>query len=160
MTIAAATRFLLVDNQRSVIQGMTSMLRRFGCHDISSDLSQQSAFLTFGKIRPDIVVCDYDLPDGNGVDLCTRIRKYEADLDEDEELFSRSLADILSIGEASLDAENRTLFLLVTSRPTLSMVALARQYEVDAVLVKPLSSTALEIKFQQLISRREGATAA
>lgn len=49
------------------------ILRRAGCH-VSNVSNVRDAIASAGTKRPDVVLCDVKLPDGNGFQICREMR--------------------------------------------------------------------------------------
>jgi signal transduction histidine kinase len=70
-------RFLVVDDDDVSRFTHASVLRREG-HMVFEATRVREAEQMIGDYRPDVVVLDINLPDGNGIDLCRRIKKDDA----------------------------------------------------------------------------------
>lgn len=72
----AASRVLVVDNDATVLQAMTTLLDRWGCVARSvRDLAEVDAIVEAGEFMPDIVLADYHLDHGAcGLDAVARLR--------------------------------------------------------------------------------------
>ncbi|UYN94240.1 MAG: response regulator transcription factor [Enhydrobacter sp.] len=64
-------RIVLVEDDDDLRQEISEYLRRRG-HDVSACATMEESRRTLGLpgIAPDAVICDMNLPDGNGADLC------------------------------------------------------------------------------------------
>ena len=67
-------RFLVVDDHDASRFAHASVLRREG-HTVFEATRLSEAELMLRDFRPDVVVLDINLPDGNGLDFCRRIKK-------------------------------------------------------------------------------------
>jgi signal transduction histidine kinase len=72
----AGCRVLCVDNEPTVLAGMQTLLSGWGCEVLTAD-SAQSALkaLNAAQSIPDVLICDYHLDHGTGVDAIETIRK-------------------------------------------------------------------------------------
>ncbi len=67
-------RILIVDDEAEIRRIMQMHLRRKGFEvDIASGVSEASAMLQFDRVY-DLVVCDFRMPDGNGVEVFKKIK--------------------------------------------------------------------------------------
>jgi CheY-like chemotaxis protein len=64
---------LVVDNEPAVLDGMLTLLTGWGC-EVSTAGSDEEATARIGAARPDIVIADYHLDDGDGLTLIGRLR--------------------------------------------------------------------------------------
>ncbi len=71
---AAATRILVVDDEESLADMLTTALR-FAGYDVKSEATGFDALQTIKAESPDLVVLDVNLPDIDGFEVCRRIRK-------------------------------------------------------------------------------------
>lgn len=65
---------LLVEDDASLNRGISLKLSREGYTVHSADCIQKARIL-FRENNISLIICDIDLPDGNGLDFCTEIRK-------------------------------------------------------------------------------------
>jgi len=65
---------LCIDNDPQILNGMTVLLSGWGCHVITApDLEEAQSQLGKG-VRPDVLLVDYHLDEGNGIDTITALR--------------------------------------------------------------------------------------
>ena len=84
-------RVLLVDDHDVVREGLRALLRRSPEIEISGEAATAaSAVAEAERLKPDVVVLDVRLPDGNGVEVCRDIR---ANRPETKVLMLTSYAD-------------------------------------------------------------------
>ena len=69
----AGLRVLCIDNEQSILEGMTLLLSGWDCRVIAA-LSAEDALNKLQAIRPDVMIADYHLDDGTGIDAINRIR--------------------------------------------------------------------------------------
>ncbi len=66
---------LCIDNDPQILDGMTVLLSGWGCHvHTAGDLEEAQAQLRKGP-RPDVLLVDYHLDQGNGIDLIGSLRE-------------------------------------------------------------------------------------
>ena len=80
MNAPAPLRLLLVDDSEVVRMGLRALLTTAGGIEIVGDAATVAAGIAAGeRLRPDIVLLDIRLPDGNGVDACRRLLQVAPD---------------------------------------------------------------------------------
>ncbi len=78
----AGTVVLCVDNDLTILDGMETLLKGWGCEVFKApDLATSIATVAHNKISPDGLLVDYHLDDGNGIDAVVELRRcFGADL--------------------------------------------------------------------------------
>ncbi len=73
---------LCIENEPQVLAGMEALLSNWGTHVLgASDLEAALALIKKSGVRPDVLLIDYHLDEGNGVDAIVRLRQdFGADL--------------------------------------------------------------------------------
>jgi len=65
----------IVDDHKIVVEGIEEVIRRSGVAEvIAKAYSVKECRETLAAIRPDVLLLDIGLPDGNGMDLCPEIK--------------------------------------------------------------------------------------
>lgn len=78
---ALMTRVFLVDDHEIVRRGIAQLIdAEPGLEVIGEADTVRAAYGRIAATRPDVVVMDVHLPDGNGIDLCRRIRSDDPDI--------------------------------------------------------------------------------
>jgi DNA-binding response OmpR family regulator len=77
--VTYAEKVLIVDDDLELSEMLTSYLQR-EAFDIATAADLATGWDAISRTRPDLLVLDLMLPDGNGLDLCRRIRKDDAAL--------------------------------------------------------------------------------
>jgi DNA-binding response OmpR family regulator len=72
--MAAETRILLVEDEASISEPLTSALEREGFAPVVARTAAEALELA-DRTRPDVILLDLMLPDGDGRDVCREIRK-------------------------------------------------------------------------------------
>jgi CheY-like chemotaxis protein len=71
----AGLAVLCIDNDPQILDGMTVLLSGWGCHvHTAGDLEEARAQLRKGP-RPDVLLVDYHLDQGNGIDVIVSLRE-------------------------------------------------------------------------------------
>ena len=68
------TRILLVDDDDYLRSVLSSQLRNKGVMAFAEASRASEAFDQIDTFKPDLVLLDMELPDGNGLDICQRLR--------------------------------------------------------------------------------------
>ena len=126
----AGLAVLCVDNEPAVLSGMDALLSGWGC-TVRTAPSCQSALTLMEEMRfePDVLLADYHLDSGTGVDTVVRIRK----------VLERTLPAIIITADHSLEVQREV-----------------KSHEL-AMLRKPLKAAALRALLNQLAIRRQAA---
>jgi len=70
-----SNKILLVDDERSIVKMLETVLRKEGFRNIYTAHNAQEALHILEKQKMDIIVLDVMLPDQTGFDLCPKIRQ-------------------------------------------------------------------------------------
>jgi CheY-like chemotaxis protein len=78
----AGTVILCIDNEPKILDGMAALLGGWGCHVLTaSGLDAALGVMAEAKERPDGLLVDYRLDDGNGIDAIIHLRwRFGSDL--------------------------------------------------------------------------------
>jgi len=69
------TIVLCIENERQVLDGMKTLLGGWGCHVLAaSDLASALLTMQERRQRPDVLLVDYHLDEGNGIEAITALR--------------------------------------------------------------------------------------
>lgn len=71
---------LIVDDEESIIDLLSEILRKIGLNTIISAYSGKSALMLFLDEKPDIVLCDYLMPEINGIMLLKAIKALDSEV--------------------------------------------------------------------------------
>ncbi|MCQ6563235.1 response regulator transcription factor [Paenibacillus mendelii] len=69
-------KILIVDDEPSIVTMLQMVLRKEGFQQLYTASSCREALETVSRVGADIVLLDIMLPDGSGLELCSRIREY------------------------------------------------------------------------------------
>jgi two-component system, OmpR family, KDP operon response regulator KdpE len=72
---AGAARVLVVDDEPQIVRGLRVILRNAG-YRVDEATTKKEALDAVSVRPPDAVVLDLLLPDGNGIEVCTEIRRW------------------------------------------------------------------------------------
>lgn len=114
---------LLLEDDDSLNHSVSLKLKKEG-YTVRSAFTMKEAFALFRQFSPSLIICDITLPDGNGLDFCSRIRQE---------------SDVLFLFLTALDREE-------------DMMAGYRQ-GADDYITKPFSLSVLTSKVNALLKR-------
>ncbi len=72
-TALAGLSVLCIDNERTILDGMALLLQGWGC-TVATALSPEEALSRTEGLRPDVIIADYHLDDGTGIEAVSRVR--------------------------------------------------------------------------------------
>ncbi|GAB6930811.1 two-component system response regulator YvrH [Paenibacillus sp. JCM 10914] len=76
MTKLSDIKIAIVDDEPSIVTMLQMVLRREGFHQLYAASNYAEALDLAARVVPDIVLLDITLPDGSGLDLCSKFREY------------------------------------------------------------------------------------
>ncbi|MDF2813571.1 MAG: hybrid sensor histidine kinase/response regulator, partial [Microvirga sp.] len=75
VTVLADLRVLVVDNEPAILEGMRLLLSGWGCEVwVAADLDGAQEAIRTHKSAPDVIIADYHLDEGDGLDLIRILR--------------------------------------------------------------------------------------
>ena len=72
--LLVSSRILIVDDDNYLRKVLISQLRYEGVVDLEDAAKADEAFDKVEQFKPDLILLDIQLPDGNGFDICTKLR--------------------------------------------------------------------------------------
>lgn len=114
---------LLLEDDDILNHTVSLKLKKKG-YIVHSAFTMKEAFSLFRQFSPALIICDITLPDGNGLDFCSRVRK-----------------------------ESDVLFLFLTALDTEEDMVAGYQQGADDYITKPFSLVALVSKVDALLKR-------
>lgn len=124
MTLARSLRVLVVDDQMSMRALMRSHLRKLGFESIDEADSGKNAFLELGKRPYNLVVSDFNMENGTGLELLVNMRKHPV--------------------------LKRVPVIMVTGNNDQASVTSVVQAGVNGYVVKPVSQDALKARIVEI----------
>ncbi len=76
MTNLFDIKIMIVDDEPSIVTMLQMVLRREGFHQLYAASTCAEALDLAVRIAPDIILLDIMLPDGSGLELCSKLREY------------------------------------------------------------------------------------
>ncbi|MCB5175585.1 MULTISPECIES: NahK/ErcS family hybrid sensor histidine kinase/response regulator [Microvirga] len=75
VTVLSGLHVIVIDNEPAILEGMRLLLAGWGC-DVwtASDLESAQQTLKAHKVLPDVIIADYHLDEGDGLDLIKALR--------------------------------------------------------------------------------------
>jgi len=122
---------LIVDDFAQMRSMLLAMLKNYGPKEVVQASNGKDAIDKMSKQRFDIVLCDYNLGDGQDGQQVLEEAKYQKLI------------------------PYHTLFVMVTAENTNAMVMGAAEYMPDAYLSKPINKTVLIARLQKLLIKKE-----
>ena len=75
MTVLSHLHVLVVDNEPAILEGMRLLLSGWGCEVwTASNLQGAQEIIRTQRAAPDVIIADYHLDDGDGLDLIRVLR--------------------------------------------------------------------------------------
>jgi len=72
-TAGKRTVILVIDDEASVLKEVSGVLAKCG-HDCRSSSDPETAFERAVRLQPDLIICDINLGEASGFELCERIQ--------------------------------------------------------------------------------------
>jgi len=69
-------KIAIVDDEPSIVTMLQMVLRREGFHQLYTASTCAEALSLAARVTPDIVLLDIMLPDGSGLEVCSKLREY------------------------------------------------------------------------------------
>ena len=67
-------KILIIDDEEDILKLLSTVLKKEGLYNIYTADDAKSGFALFERENPDIILLDIMLPDGDGYEICKRIR--------------------------------------------------------------------------------------
>jgi DNA-binding response OmpR family regulator len=128
-------RLLVVEDELDLASAIVRGLGRGG-YAVDSVASVLDAEIAVSTVEYDLVILDWNLPDGRGVDLCGRIRS----------------------GEVTTFGSLEPKVLMLTARDSIEDRVAGLDAGADDYLVKPFAFAELEARVRALLRRESGGT--
>ncbi|NIB43227.1 response regulator [Pseudomaricurvus alkylphenolicus] len=122
---------LIIDDMSEIRGGLKRMLNTFGVAEVHTAANSELAIDMCDKTEYDMVLCDYNLGEGQDGQQVL------------EELRYRKLL------------KNSSLFLMITAETSRDMVLGALEYLPDDYLTKPITQTLLQTRLNRIVIRHE-----
>lgn len=121
-------KILIIEDDTGLNRGISFALEQEGYETVSARTLQEGDAL-FEKENPDAVILDLNLPDGDGVEFCRKIRQLSG-------------------------AEAETAILMLTARDLETDEIMGLTSGADDYITKPFSVSVLKIRLQNVLRRK------
>jgi tetratricopeptide (TPR) repeat protein len=122
-------KIIIADDSANMLRTLANMLRVMGFEYVTRAVDGENAIQKIRNIKPDLILCDWNMPKMKGVQVLQAVR-------DDEEL-------------------RLTPFLMITGEVDNRIVAEAAESEVDGYLLKPFTLEDLEAKLDEILTRKK-----
>lgn len=122
-------RLVVADDKPNMLRTVANMLRLLGFEKVSRAENGEKALILIRTEKPDLVLCDWNMPRMTGVEVLRAVR-------EDDQL-------------------KNTPFIMVTGEIDAGTVAEAGEVEVDAYLLKPYTHEDLKNKIDETLEKKK-----
>ena len=119
-------RILIVEDEALLARNMARYLERLG-HETATTATRADGIARHDDIQPDVMLVDYNLPDGNGVDLIRHVRKTDL----------------------------TTKIVMITAHGNVAIAVEAMKAGADDYLTKPVSLEEVGLLVDRLVSRSQ-----
>ncbi|MCI9315257.1 MAG: response regulator transcription factor [Lachnospiraceae bacterium] len=124
-------RILIIEDDAGLNRGICFALEQEGYEAVSARTLREGE-LFFEKDAPDAVILDLNLPDGDGIEFCKKIRKMDGE-------------------------KQKTPVIMLTARDMEVDEIMGLTSGADDYITKPFSVSVLKIRLQNVLRRRETA---
>ncbi len=120
-------KVLVVDDSAFILRLVSQILKSFGVGTVARASSGNEGYEVAQQFEPDIVISDWDMPDGTGIDLVRNLRSRE-------------------------DSKCKyTSFIMLTAYAEISRVLASRDLGISEFLTKPVSPSQIYTRLVSLI---------
>ncbi|MDE6387713.1 MAG: response regulator transcription factor [Lachnospiraceae bacterium] len=127
-------KILIIEDDEGLNRGISFALGQEG-YEVTSARTLQEGNVLYRKENPDAVILDLNLPDGDGIEFCKKIRQ-------------RSNENILG-------GKDGTAILMLTARDMETDEIMGLTSGADDYMVKPFSVSVLKIRLRNILSRKK-----
>lgn len=126
-------KILVIEDDEGLNRGISFALEQEG-YEVASARTLQEGCVLYKRENPDAVILDLNLPDGDGIDFCKKIRQHS--------------------NENSLGGKGDTAILMLTARDMETDEIMGLTSGADDYMVKPFSVSVLKIRLQNILRRK------
>ncbi|MBD5521453.1 MAG: response regulator transcription factor [Lachnospiraceae bacterium] len=140
-------KILIIEDDAGLNRGICFALEQEG-YEVITARNMKDGYNLFEKENPDAIILDLNLPDGDGLNLCKKIRSYSAGQPQMQHATDRSCpnSDVPLIILTARDMETDEIMGLTSGA--------------DDYITKPFSVSVLKIRLQNILNRKQPPTAA
>lgn len=138
---------LIIEDDIGLNRGISFSLEQDG-YEVITARNMKDGYNLFEKETPDAIILDLNLPDGDGLILCQKIRNYSATKPQTQHASDRPYPnpDVPLIMLTARDMETDEIMGLTSGA--------------DDYITKPFSVSVLKIRLQNILNRKQPPTAA
>lgn len=140
-------KILIIEDDTGLNRGICFALEQEG-YEVVSARSMKEGYNLFEEETPDAIILDLNLPDGDGLNLCQKIRSYSA-----------GKPQILRTKDRPYPNPNVPL-IMITARDMETDEIMGLTSGADDYITKPFSVSILKIRLQNILNRKQPPTAA
>lgn len=129
-------KVLIIEDDEGLNRGISYALEQEGYAVFPARTLREGDAL-YEKENPDVVILDLNLPDGDGISFCRKIRRQE---------------------EKAAGGRERTAVLILTARDLETDEIMGLTSGADDYMTKPFSLSVLKVRMQNILSRRAAAS--
>lgn len=130
-------KVLTIEDDEGLNRGISYALEQEGYTVLRARTLREGRAL-YEKENPDAVILDLNLPDGDGISFCRKIRQRE--------------------GHNAAENKGRTAVLMLTARDLETDEIMGLTSGADDYMTKPFSLSVLKVRLQNILSRRPAAS--
>ncbi len=121
-------KLLIIEDDTGLNRGISFAMEQEGYEVVSARTLREGETL-FGKEKPDAIILDLNLPDGDGLDFCKKVRQWSG-------------------------AAGETAILMLTARDLETDEIMGLTNGADDYITKPFSVSVLKIRLQNILRRK------
>lgn len=121
-------KLLIIEDDTGLNRGISFAMEQEGYEVVSARTLREGETL-FGKEKPDAIILDLNLPDGDGLDFCKKVRQWSG-------------------------AAGETAILMLTARDLETDEIMGLTNGADDYITKPFSVSVLKIRRQNILRRK------
>ncbi|MCM1087201.1 MAG: response regulator transcription factor [Muribaculaceae bacterium] len=125
-------KLLILEDDIGLNRGISYALTQEG-YEISSAQTMKEGFAIFEKETPDAILLDLNLPDGDGIDFCKKVRSVSG-------------------------SKSETPILMLTARDMEVDEIMGLTSGADDYITKPFSVSILKVRLQNILNRKQNKT--
>ena len=140
-------KILIIEDDTGLNRGISFSLEQEG-YEVITARNMKDGYNLFEKENPDAIILDLNLPDGDGLNLCKKIRSYSVKKPQMQHALDRSYPnpDVPLIMLTARDMETDEIMGLTSGA--------------DDYITKPFSVSVLKIRLHNILNRKQPPTAA
>lgn len=135
-------KILIIEDDTGLNRGISFSLEQEG-YEVITARNMKDGYHLFEKENPDAIILDLNLPDGDGLNLCQKIRNYS----------TRKPQIPQAAGHSSPNPDVPLIMLTARDMETDEIMGLTSG--ADDYITKPFSVSVLKIRLQNILNRKQ-----